>query len=165
MAYNHGKENASFAKKWAKEEKILKEAGMQEEAITELFEFDLMTFNSNRRFRIHNCSFAEFEENDIDVYEKNPMMKKFKEALTVEMEISPSANNPFAWLDELDSEWLTLAVKGLEEEEKYLVTGLIVNQYTLVELAEQMGQTPSWITWKKGEIRKKLEKAKANHTS
>ena len=114
---------------------------------------------------MHNCSFAEYEEDEKDAYEKSPMMKQFKEALSIEMVISPSESNPFAWIDEIESEWLTLAVKELTEEEKYLLTGLVMNQYTLVELAEQMGQVPSWITWKKEEIRKKLEKAKVKHTS
>ncbi len=66
MAYNHGKENESFRRKWSKEEKILKEAGMSEEAIKELYEFDLKVLKNNRRFMMHTCSFAEFEEDEED---------------------------------------------------------------------------------------------------
>ena len=167
MAYNHAKENERFKKNWAKEEIILKEAGMPEEAIKELYEFDLMTFKSNRRFRLHNCSFAEYEEKDIDAYEKSPMMKRFREALSTEMEISFSMNRSFGWIDEMDGEWLTYALRSLSEEEKEVLTLLMEEEFSRNEVAKKLGKVPTWVTWKKKAIREKLERARsiANHTS
>ena len=93
------------------------------------------------------------------------MIKQFREVLSIEMEISYRSNDPFGWIDEMDSEWLTNALRSLSGEEKELLTMLVEENLSQEETAKRLGKNPSWVIWKKKIIREKLEKEKANYKS
>lgn len=167
MVYCHSTEKESFKKKWEAERKILNAAGATEEMINELYEFDLKVFRSDRNFRIHNRSFAEFEESNCDAGENSPVMKENLDVMSVQMDFSYRAGGRYGWIDEMDSEWLALALKQLTGEEIELLTVLFDEEYSQTEAAKKLGKSPAWIVWKKKAIREKLERARSmvNHTS
>ena len=53
MAYNHAKEELIFANHWAKLRDEYVQAGMREDAIQAMYEFDRSVFNSNRTYKEH----------------------------------------------------------------------------------------------------------------
>ena len=62
MAYNHGKAERRWRLWKEKEEKILRECGVDEETIEEIRTFDRAEFNSNRRFYRWTNDAAEYLE-------------------------------------------------------------------------------------------------------
>ena len=53
MEFNNGLERRKFNAEWEKSKKKYIEAGMSEEAINEIYEFDLKVFNSSRKYAVH----------------------------------------------------------------------------------------------------------------
>lgn len=51
MSYNHGLEEKEFKERWQKTAEEYLKAGMTEEQIAEIYEFDREVLNSDRRFR------------------------------------------------------------------------------------------------------------------
>ena len=62
MAYNKAKEEYRWNQWKAEEEKILREQGVDEEAIQKLREYDWDDFKSERRFREHQTSLLDCME-------------------------------------------------------------------------------------------------------
>ncbi len=81
MKWNNGKERAKFER----EQKELREqyiaAGMTEEQIQEMYDFDLDVFNGKRREAEHTqtLDFAAVEAEDKEL--QNPLYKKFSDKL------------------------------------------------------------------------------------
>lgn len=104
MAWNNGLERMKFEAEQARLAAEYRAAGMSEEQIQQMYEFDLEVFNSNRRFAEHTQQFPEspFEDGDEG---QSPLYEKFSEALTVTMDL-PIGNDRFSWIDEIDDEQL-----------------------------------------------------------
>lgn len=94
MAWNNGLERKKFEAEQAKLAAEYRAAGMSEEQIQQMYEFDLSVFNSNRRFAEHTQQFPEspFEDGDEG---QSPLYERFPEALTVSI-LLPSALISFA---------------------------------------------------------------------
>ena len=63
MGYNHGKAERKWQIWKEKEEKLMRENGVDEELIAEIRAYDRIEFNSDRRFYVHSNEMAEYIEN------------------------------------------------------------------------------------------------------
>ena len=63
MGYNHGKAERKWQIWKEKEEKLMRENGVDEEIIAEIRAYDRREFNSDSRFYVHSNEMAEYIEN------------------------------------------------------------------------------------------------------
>ncbi len=86
MSYNHGLEEKRFNEYWNVIAKNYRKAGMTEEQIMSMLEFEREVFNSDRRYR----------ENTVELFgnESNPMLQIYDNYLS---------DNRYGWLDDIDN--------------------------------------------------------------
>lgn len=135
MKWNNGKERKKFEAEQARLREQYIAADMTEEQIQAMYDYDLSVLNGNRREAIHNqrLDIQAFDEEDTDEG-KNPLLNKFTETLTVE--IDRSAVNRYAWIDEIEDEGVVLVIKSLSLQDVELLTKIIVDKSTLTEIAQ-----------------------------
>jgi RNA polymerase sigma factor (sigma-70 family) len=156
MAWNNGLERKKFE---AEQEKLAAEyraAGMSEEQIQQMHEFDLEVFNSNRRFAEHTQEFPEspFEDGDEG---QSPLYERFPEALTVSMEL-PIGNWRYAWIDELEDEQLAKELKSLSVEDIELITLYAFEERSQEEISKQFGISQRAVSKRIEKLRKFFKK-------
>ena len=59
MGFNHGLERKKFEARWSRLRVEYAASGMEESAITAIYEFDRQTFNSDRRYAEHTQAFSQ----------------------------------------------------------------------------------------------------------
>ena len=156
MAWNNGLERKKFEAEQAKLTAEYRAAGMSEEQIQQMYEFDLEVFNSNRRFAEHTQQFPEspFEDGDEG---QSPLYEKFPEALTVTMDL-PVGNSRFAWIDEIDNPELVETLKKLPEKDIELITLIAFDGCTHEEASQHFGITRSGVSRRVEQLRKFFQK-------
>ena len=84
MGWNDGIERKKFEARMKKQAEEYHAAGMTEEQIQAMYEFDLAQYKSDRRFYSHTqpLEVHEFEDDDEGDESDNSLLKKFPEALT-----------------------------------------------------------------------------------
>ena len=137
-------------------------AGMSEEAIREMYLFDLDRFNSDRRFGEHTQQFAISELEDDDEA-TSPLYEKFSDVLTVSIERS-GEHSRFWWIDETDDADLATKLRKLSVDDLELLTLIVQDGYTVVEIAHLHGVAHSTISRKLSRLKKYLKNFSANGT-
>ena len=160
MAWINGFERKRFdedQKRLAEEYRI---AGMTNEQIEQMYQFDLETFNSRRRFTEHTQQFPEcvLDESSDD---KSPLFEKYLTQLSIEAE-KPFANDRYGWIESIDNPDLAKAMKSLSIEEIELITLFVFEEYTQTEIAKIMGLNQSTIC-RRLEAKKKFLKNFLKH--
>ena len=139
MAYNHGKAERRWRLWKEKEEKILRECGVDEETIEEIRTFDREEFNSDRRFYTRL--------NDVGEYIAETAMQE------PPMEI----NTVWDMLNEIEDENLYRAL--LTVDKRTLQTVLLKMQgYSLKEIAPMVDLSAGAVYARLDHLRKKLRK-------
>lgn len=156
MAWNNGLERKKFDAEQAKLAAECRAAGMTEEQIQQMYEFDLAAFNSNRRFAEHTQAFLEspFEDGDEG---QSPLYERFPEVLTVTMDV-PTGSSRYGWIDEIDDPDLVDFLKALPERDIELITLIAFEDCTHQEAADQFGITRSGVTKRVEQLRKIFQK-------
>lgn len=131
-------EQCRFREEQAAQRERFQKAGMEEEMIQSIERDDKKAFNRERNNAIHTQSLFGFNEG-MEEDGRNPLLKKFKEAISVEME--PDYSNPFWWFDTLENEKLIAAISVLSDDEKMLITLLAINEYCLKDAGQYFGIT------------------------
>ena len=156
MAYNNGREQRRFRKEWEKLRRDYRAAGMQEEAIDEMKAFDREQLKGDRRFCTHeeplSSKMADAGTKECELQ----ISTRFGESLWVKTNIS-APDRRYAWIDELDNEKLIKAVGSLKPSELGLLTRYAIEEYTVTEIARQMGMRHQTISEKIGRIKQKLK--------
>lgn len=137
MKWNNGKERAKFER----EQKELREqyiaAGMTEEQIQAMYDFDLKVFNGKRREAEHTqaLDFVAVEAEDKEL--ENPLYNKFSDKLSVTMNFADASR--YAWIDEIEDERLVKAIKALPQDYIEILTEIIVDRRTKSDIANERG--------------------------
>ena len=138
MAWNNGLERKKFDEEQKRLAAEYRSAGMTEEQIEQMHQFDLEVFNSRRRFFEHNQQFPELP-NDIDEEDGfSPIFAKFTEGLSADMNMS-GFKDRYWWIEEIDNEQLAKKLKSLPIAEIELITQYVFEEKTQVEIAKQIG--------------------------
>ena len=140
MSYNNGLEKKKFDEKIKKQEAWYREEGMSEEAIKAMTEFDTDWFNSCRREYEHTQRLEPFIE-DIEEEGKNPLIERFHEAMTYEME--PLKENIYWWIDEIEDPALLKAIGKMGPLTVTIISLVVFCGYKSDEVAKMFGITPA----------------------
>ena len=136
MSFNNGNERRKLNAKWEHLRVQYREAGMSEDAIQAMYEFDLGVLNSERAY-ITNTMTVSGAADDCAAKETSDF-KQYEKALTV-TDIYHETKTRFTWVGEIQNERLHAGLEKLSDEEFQLVTLYFHEKYSTVELSKVYG--------------------------
>jgi len=142
MSYNSGNARRIFYTKWNKLREEYRAAGMKEDAIQKLYEYDLAVFNNDRAHHRYDVEIptADNSENQSDYVE-------YERATTV-TDTYHETKTRFAWVGEIESTCLQSALENLSEDDLLLVSMYVYEGYNTVEISKAFGTTKQNISKK-----------------
>ena len=161
MTYNHGLEMRKEEKRVQRMISTYRAAGVSDEMIADILESDQIQFNSDRRFSEHTQSMSVFSDDCDGTSEaKNPLQKKFIDAMSVED--TPFKEDIRDWLDSFENMALYQGIRKLSSDQKELVYCVYEEGMTFAEFARYKGVSKASVSRKHGVIIKKLKKLLEN---
>ena len=136
MSFNNGNERRKLNAKWEQLRVQYREAGMSEEAIQAMYEFDLGVLNSERAYDASTVAVCDGED-DVDA-RKAADLKQYEAAITV-TDTYHETKSRFAWIGEIENERLLSALEKLSEDDLKLLTLYVYEGYSTVELSKVYG--------------------------
>lgn len=149
MRWNNGKNRKLFEEVQSRLKKEYLSAGMTEEQIQAMYEFDLALYKSDRIFYLHTVS-VELNED----YIKNTLQ------MCNSYEYSYNGSERYGWIEELES--LYYAVIGLSAREKEILTLYVFEGYTQKEIAAKLDCSCATICNQLKKIKNKLAVTKGS---
>ena len=136
MGFNYGLEKKNFDSQWAVTRKQYENAGMRNEAIQAMYDYDWSVFNANRSYQNHTQEMAapSFEQSE-ESY--SPLMNKYQEAISVTDHYCET-NSRFAWVGKIEDEQLLSALESLSELDLKILTLYVYAGYTESEIASAL---------------------------
>lgn len=157
MSWNDGIERKKFEANWKKEEAEFRAAGMTEEQIQSMREFDEKQYNSDRRYYCHTQPFEPLDfDPDDDDDEKLSIFDKFKDVLTVSIDDDLFSHSRYGWIEKIQNEELVSRLRLLSKNDLELITLLTFDELSQKVIAEKMKCNQSVISRKIARIRKFL---------
>lgn len=157
MEFNYALERRKFEQQWKILRKQYQEAGIDEAAIGDLYKFDLMWFNSERRYIRHQADLLK----DVTVYDlPSPDAESDVEDV---LPSSGSLHIPPAdhcwWVNEIEDDELLCKLKLLSDFDIELLTALVFDGKTQSELALTKGTNQKAVSRRFIQISKILQKS------
>ena len=136
MSFNKGYELKKFEARWEKLRIEYAAAGMTEDAIQKMYDYDRQQFNAERAHleRTQELSTDTFECSED---ENSPLMKRYREVTTV-TDTYHETQNGFAWIGEIENERLLAALESLSELDLKILTLYVYAGYTESEIASAL---------------------------
>ena len=152
MGFNYGLEKKKFDAEWARLRAEYAEAGMDEAAIQEMYEYDLSAFRRRRTEALHEQPLTsklcdDEEENDES---KSALYGKFVDKLSCVD--NHFAECKFGWIESIQNEALYSVISTLCDRDKELLT-LLIAGYTRNEIANMRGVKVQAINKKVGKLK------------
>ena len=137
MSFNKGYELKKFETHWEKLRIEYTAAGMTEDAIQKMYEYDRQQFNAERTHleRTQELSTDTFECSED---ENSPLMKRYQDAISVTDHYHETKSR-FGWIGEIENERLLSALENLSEGDLKLLTLYVYAGYNTVELSKVYG--------------------------
>ena len=156
MSFNKGYELKKFEAHWEKLRIEYAVAGMTEEAIQKMYDYDRQQFNSERTFieRTQEFTAPAYESSE---EEASPLMLRYQDAITV-TDTYHETKSRFAWIGEIENERLLSALENLSEDDLKLLTFYAYEGYTVTEISKVLGVTQPTISIKIKRITNFLKK-------
>ena len=163
MGFNYGLEKKNFDSQWAMTRKQYEDAGMSNEAIQAMYDFDWSVFNANRSYQNHTQEMAapSFEQSE-ESY--SPLMNKYQEAVSV-TDTYHETKSRFAWIGEIENEQLLTALETLKTEDLEIITMYANEGYDITEISKVYGVSRPTISIKIKRITKFLKNFNFNATN
>ena len=136
MSFNNGNERRKLNAKWEQLRVQYREAGMSEEAIQAMYEFDLGVLNSERAYDANTVAACDGED-DVDA-RKAADLKQYEAAITV-TDTYRETKSRFGWIGEIENERLLSALEKLSEDDLKLLTLYTYEGYTVTEISKVLG--------------------------
>lgn len=134
MGFNNGFEHVRLENKWKKLRIQYREAGMSEEAIQEMYNFDVQVVNSEQRYYRHS---KDLTFNDADT-EDTHSNDRYEEAVLTADTYSETKTG-FSWVGEIKDVRLYSGLETLSVEDLQLITLYFHDGYNTVELSKVYG--------------------------
>ena len=146
MSFNKGYELKKFEAHWEKLRIEYAVAGMTEEAIQKMYDYDRQQFNSERTFveRTQEFTAPAYEGSE---EEASPLMLRYQEVITT-TDTYHETKSKFAWIGEIENERLLSALENLSEDDLKLLTLYAYEEYDTVEISKVFGTTKQNISKK-----------------
>ena len=135
MSFNNGNERRKLNAKWEQLRVQYREAGMSEEAIQAMYEFDLGVLNSERAYDASTVAVCDGED-DVDA-RKAADLKQYEAAITV-TDTYHETKSCFSWIGEIENERLLAALESLSELDLKILTLYVYAGYTESEIASAL---------------------------
>ena len=134
MSFNKGYELKKFEAHWEKLRIEYAAAGMTEDAIQKMYDYDRQQFNAERTNleRTQELSTDTFECSED---ENSPLMKQYREVTTV-TDTYHETKSGFAWIGEIENERLLSALENLSEDDLKLLTLYVYEGYNESEISK-----------------------------
>ena len=145
MSFNNGNERRKLNAKWEQLRVQYREAGMSEDAIQAMYEFDLGVLNSERAYDANTVAVCDGED-DVDA-RKAADLKQYEAAITV-TDTYRETKSRFAWVGEVENERLLAAPENLSDSDLELITLYAYEGYDTVEISKAFGETKQNISKK-----------------
>lgn len=138
MSWNDGIERKKFMARMKKQAEEYRAAGMTEEQIQAMFEFDLGVYKSDRNFYTHTQQFDTHESNDEGEEMEECFVRQFIDTFTVSNEKEEdeylSGSSRFGWIDTIENPELAKVLRELCPLDKEIITMTVFEGYKLIEL-------------------------------
>ena len=136
MSFNKGYELKKFEAHWEKLRIEYAAAGMTEDAIQKMYDYDRQQFNSERTFieRTQEFTAPAYESSE---EEASPLMLRYQEAITT-TDTYHETKSKFAWIGEIENERLLSALESLSELDLKILTLYVYAGYTESEIASAL---------------------------
>jgi RNA polymerase sigma factor (sigma-70 family) len=153
MGFNNGFEHVRLENKWKNLRIQYREAGMSEEAIQEMYNFDVQVVNSEQRYYRHSKDLA-FNDADTEDTHSND---RYEEAILM-ADTYRETKSRFTWIGEIEDERLLSALEKLKEEDLKILTLYAYDGYTVTEISKVLRCSQPTISIKIKRITKFLKK-------
>ena len=154
MSFNNGNERRKLNAKWEHLRVQYHEAGMSEEAIQAMYEFDLGVLNSERAY-ITNTMTVSGAADDCAAKETSDF-KQYEKAITV-TDTYHETKTRFAWVGEIKDERLHKGLESLSDNDLKIVTLFAYEGLTITEISKVFGVSRPTISIKIKRITKFLK--------
>ena len=146
MSFNKGYELKKFEAHWEKLRIEYAAAGMTEDAIQKMYDYDRQQFNSERTFveRTQEFTAPAYESSE---EEASPLMLRYQEAITTK-DTYHETKSKFAWIGEIEDERLLSTLENLSEDDLKLLTLYAYEGYNESEISKAFGTTKQNISKK-----------------
>ena len=133
MSFNNGNERRKLNAKWEQLLGQYLEAGMSEEVIQAMYEFDLGVLNRERAYDANTVAVCDGED-DVDAREA-ANLKQYEAAITV-TDTYHETKSRFGWIGEIENERLLAGLENLSEDDLKLLTLYVYEGYTESEISK-----------------------------
>ena len=156
MSFNKSYELKKFEAHWEKLRIEYAAAGMTEDTIQKMYDYDRQQFNSERTFieRTQEFTAPAYESSE---EEASPLMLRYQEAITT-TDTYHETKSKFAWIGEIENERLLSALENLSEDDLKLLTLYAYEGYTVTEISKVLGVSQPTISIKIKRITNFLKK-------
>ena len=120
MSFSKGYELKKFEAHWEKLRIEYAAAGMTEDAIQKMYDYDRQQFNSERTFveRTQEFTAPAYESSE---EKASPLMLRYQEAITTK-DTYHETKSKFVWIGEIEDEHLLSALEKLSDDDLELLT-------------------------------------------
>lgn len=155
MKWNNGYERKRFEANQKKLAEEYRKAGMTEEQIKAMYEFDLEQFKKDRIYQMHTQALQveEFDEMDADESD-NALIKHFENELTTSIE--DGEHSRYWWIEEIENPKIAQQLKKLSCDDIELLTKRVIDGFNQAELAKEYNISQKNISKKLARIKKFL---------
>uniref|UniRef100_UPI003FF0B4AE sigma-70 family RNA polymerase sigma factor n=1 Tax=Faecalibacterium prausnitzii TaxID=853 RepID=UPI003FF0B4AE len=136
MEFNNGNERRKLNKKWERLRVQYQQAGMSEDAIQAMYDFDLGVLNSERSYVANTLAIVG--DGDDSTGRKSSDFKQYEKAIAV-TDTYHETRTRFAWVGKIKDKRLQEGLEKLSDEELRLITLYFRDEYSTVELSKVYG--------------------------
>lgn len=156
MGFYYAKEKKNFELQWKSLRKQYEAAGMSQEAIQAMYEYDRSVFNGERAYLNHTQDIAVPSfDNTAESY--SPLLKKYQDSISV-TESHHETKSRFSWIGKIENEELLSALENLSDADLKLLTLYVYEGYTVTEISKVLGVSQPTISIKIKRITNFLKK-------
>lgn len=156
MGFYYAKEKKNFELQWKSLRKQYEAAGMSQEAIQAMYEYDRSVFNGERGYLNHTQDIAMPSfDNTPESY--SPLLKKYQDSISV-TESYHETKSRFSWIGKIENEELLSALENLSDADLKLLTLYVYEGYTVTEISKVLGVSQPTISIKIKRITNFLKK-------
>lgn len=135
MSWNDGYERKKFMARMKKQAEEYRAAGMTEEQIQAMYEFDLGVYKSDRNFYSHTQSFDTHESNDEgDEVEDSFVRQFFDDFTTSDEDDYLVSSSRYGWIETIENPKLAEELRNIGWIDKEIITRTVFEGYKLIEL-------------------------------
>lgn len=154
MGFNYAKERRKFDAEWKKLRKEYEQAGMADDVIDQLYQFDLETFRSWRNYSVRTQRMPDMYIETENEEEYSSLLKKFN-TLSTSFDESDFSGR-YAWTDTVNDSQLAERIKRLNTQDLEILTLYAIFGYSQSKIAQIMACNQSVISRKLARIKKVL---------